>query len=255
MPTNACGNHRLLQRRRATHFDHMVDAAVAGQLAHFLTPRRGALVVDQVVGTQSLQALQLGVAGRGGDHRRAGQLGKLQGEDRHTARALHQHRIAGLEVVVAHQRTPGRETGRGQRGSFCMAEALGRQGEGGGASGDLFSGITIDTVAGHPGEAFHIGLAVEPVGEEGTDHIVADLELGDAATHRDHFASAIGHGDAPLARAPHAADNGEIVVVERAGVQAHGDFAGLGCESLAGTDLDLVVAAAGLYVDGLAGHG
>ena len=255
MPTDARGNHRLFQRRRATHLDHMVDTTVVGERAHFLAPGRGALVVDQVVGAQGLQALQLGVAGRCGDHGGASQLGKLQGEDRHTTGALHQHRVARLEVVVAHQRTPGGKASGGQGSGFGMAEAFGRQGERGGAGGHLFAGIAVEAVTGHPGKALDIGLAVEPVGEEGADHIVADLELADALAHRNHFAGAIGHGDTPLARAPHAADHGKVMVVEGAGVQAHGDFAGLGGLGLAGADLDLVVAAAGLYVDGLAGHG
>ena len=255
MPANARSNHRLLQRRRAAHFNHMIDTAVASQLAHLLTPGRGALVVDQVVGTQGLQALQLGIAGRGGDHGRARQLGELQGENRYTAGTLHQHRVAGFEVIIAHQRAPGGKAGGGQGGSLGMAETLGCQGEGGGAGSHLLTGVAIDAVAGHPGKALDIGLAIEPVGEEGADHIVADLELSDASPHRNHLAGAIGHGDASLARAPHAADHGEIVVVEGTGVQAHGNLAGLGGLGLAGADLDLVVAAAGLYVDGLAAHG
>ncbi|MNN14003.1 hypothetical protein D3C81_1270560 [compost metagenome] len=158
-------------------------------------------------------------------------------------------------MVVAHQGTPGGKACGGQRGRFGVAVTLGRQGEGRGTRGDLRTGVAIQAITGHPGKPFDIGLAVEPVGEEGADNIVTHLEFADAGPHRRHFTGTVGHGDAPLARPPHAADHGEVVVVEGTGVQTHGDLAGLWRRRLAGADLDFVVAAARLDVDGLAAHG
>ena len=75
-------------------------------------------------------------------------------------------------------------------------------GERGGAGGDHFAGIAIDTVARHRGEAFHQRLAGQPVGEEGADYRVANGKFSHAGTHRHHFTGAIGHGNARLA-GPH----------------------------------------------------
>ena len=140
--------------------------------------------------------------------------GELQGEDRHATGALHQHRVARFEVVVAHQRAPGGQAGSGQGGGFGMAEARRCQGKRGGTGGDLFAGVAIDAVTRHPGKAFDIGLAIEPVREERTDDTVADLKLADAGPYGNDFARTVGHGDAPLTRPPHATHHGEVVVVQ-----------------------------------------
>ncbi|MNZ26225.1 hypothetical protein D3C78_434110 [compost metagenome] len=135
-----------------------------------------------------------------------------------------------------------------------MAVAFGGMGKRGSTRGDLFAGIAIDTVSWHCRKAFHQRLAVEPVGEEGADHGIAHCKFRHAATHcRDHTGT-VSHGDARLARAPHAADHGKIVIVERVGVQTNGNLAKLGCGRLAGADLNLVVTTARLDINSLAGH-
>ncbi|MNH03134.1 hypothetical protein D3C79_623860 [compost metagenome] len=233
----------------------MIDTAVGGELAHLLAPGRSLAVVDQVVGAEGLEAFELVVAGGRGDHRGTGQLGELQGENRHATSTLHQHGIAWLERVIGHQCAPGGEAGGGQGRRFGVAVALGRMGKRGSAGSHLFAGVTIDAVARDRGETFDQRLAVQPVWEEGADHRIAHGELAHASTHCGHHTGAIGHGDTRRSRPPHAADHGEVVIVERVGVQAHADFAGLRRRSLAGAYLHLVVTTAGLDDNGPAGHG
>ncbi|MNZ26224.1 hypothetical protein D3C78_434100 [compost metagenome] len=97
VPANTRGDHRLLERRRAAHFDDVIHPTIARELAYRFAPGRCLAVVDQVIGAHGLEAFEFLVTGRGGNHRGAGQFGELQGEDRNTASALHQHGIARLE--------------------------------------------------------------------------------------------------------------------------------------------------------------
>ncbi len=84
--------------------------------------------------------------------------------------------------------------------------------------------------------------------------MVADGKFRDAVADGDDLARAVRHGNAGNDRAPHAADDGVVVIVERVRAKAHGDFAGARFWRFAFADDDAVEAAARLHDDGL-GHG
>ena len=148
MAADGAGADGLGQGAGAAHFDHDVSAAPAGGGKDRVAPLRGVLVVDDHVGTQSLELLGLGMAGCGGDDLRAHALGHLQRKDGDAARAQHQHGVASLNAAIHHQRAPGGEASGGERGGFGMAPALGGVGEAGGGKIDEFTRKTVHAVAG-----------------------------------------------------------------------------------------------------------
>ena len=95
-----------------------------------------------------------------------------------------------------------------------MAVADRGEGESGGLGGYFLTGITVNTVTRHSDETFNQRRAVNPFREEGADHGVADLELADTGANSNHFARAVGHRDALFSRAPHAAHDCEVMVVQ-----------------------------------------
>ena len=228
MPADAACQHRLVKRSRTADLDHAIDPAAAGDLQRLGSPGLHFLVIDQIVRAQRLHPLELLVRGRGGNHRGAGRLGELQREDGHAARALDQHRVPGLERVIHEQGAPRGQSGAGQRGRFGMAEALGRAGEPMRRRGDRFARIAIDAVTRYAGEGTGGRRAVEPVGKEGADDVVAHGEFGHAFAHRSDHARAIGHRDAALRGGDHALDHRIVVIVERACLQPDRNLAGTG---------------------------
>ena len=81
MTGHAHGNHRLFEGRGAAHFNDVIDATATGQCPGCLTPTGVFAVVDDVLGAQPLEALQLLIAGGGGNHRGTGHFRELQGKD------------------------------------------------------------------------------------------------------------------------------------------------------------------------------
>ncbi|MNE80388.1 hypothetical protein D3C80_1769530 [compost metagenome] len=66
------------------------------------------------------------------------------------------------------------------------------------------------------------------MGEETRNYGIAHGELRHPGTHRGDDTCAIGHGDASILHTDETGDYAEVVVVERAGMDAHLDFARLG---------------------------
>jgi hypothetical protein len=59
--------------------------------------------------------------------------------------------------------------------------------------------------------------------------MIANRELGNAIANRLDDTCPISHWNATVAGGYGAADNTEVVIVERAGVHAHANLAGFGC--------------------------
>ncbi len=84
----------------------MVDAAILRQRINCFHPI-AFQPVDAVTGAQRLGTRQLFIAAGGHIHLGAVRFGDLQREQRHPAGALHQHRLAGMQFALLHQREPG----------------------------------------------------------------------------------------------------------------------------------------------------
>ncbi|MNF57852.1 hypothetical protein D3C84_393930 [compost metagenome] len=149
----------------------------------------------------------------------------MQGKDGHAAGTQYQHGVARLNAPIHHQCTPGGQTCRGQRGSFFMGVAIGRQGECIRGHVDQFAGKAVHAVARDGLEGGGHGPARLPVGEEARHHAIPYGELCHALAHGADHAGAIGHGDATILCTDMAGDYAEVVVVERAGMNTHLDLA------------------------------
>ena len=245
---DAAGAQRLRQRLRSADLDDVVDASSTGDLGHRASPLRLRAVVDQVIGAESPQAVELLIGRRGRDDDRPGRLGELQREQRHAAGALHQHRLASAHRAVDHQRSPCRQRGTGQGRRLRMRVSLGLPGEPEHRNGRVLAGVTIDVIAGNALGGLLRHRPVEPAREERADHRVArrqprlQARAVDLGTDFDHDTRAIRHRHPTVVRRNLARHDSVVVVVQRAGVHAHEDFAGSGRPRLGGRHQQLLQA-------------
>lgn len=103
----------------------MLHATAAGsKLLGLLAPVSNLLVVDDVIGSKSLELIALGSGRSSRDDLCAGRFGELHGEHAHAAGALGQDPVAGLEAAAlqAVQAVPRRETGTGESAALQEIE-------------------------------------------------------------------------------------------------------------------------------------
>lgn len=120
----ANGLERLLQSVGTTDLDDVVDTDTTGDLLCGLTPVGVLAVVDNVVGTQSLQLLALLLRRSGGDDTSTSGLSELDGEDRDTTSTLGKDPVTrGQSLALETVKTvPGGETSAGQRSTLDEVE-------------------------------------------------------------------------------------------------------------------------------------
>jgi hypothetical protein len=102
-------------------------------------------------------------------------------------------------------------------------------GKAGGGQVDEFACKAVHAVAGHELEVGGHMAARQPLRKEGGDHGIAHGKFRHACAHGRDQACAVGHGNAAVGRRAGAAHHAQVVVVERAGVNAYLDLAGGGC--------------------------
>ena len=176
----ANGTERLCQRAGTADLDHVIDAAAVGQFDRGLVPVRRGLVVDAVRGAEFPGARELLVAERCGDHRRAHQLGELQAEDRDTAGALHQHRVAGGDLAVFGERVPRGDAGAGQARAFLVRQMRRQLHHAVFFQHDVFGEHAVDAAAERAGVGVGRCEAAGPALEEIAGHAIAGFHLDDA---------------------------------------------------------------------------
>ena len=228
MPAHGTGPDGLGQGAGAAYFHHNVCAAPVRGVQHGLCPVRGLLVVDDYIGPQRLQPGGLAVAGGGGNHTCPHAFGHLQGKDGNPAGALHQHGIASLQLAIYHQCTPCGQACGGEGGGLCVAVSPGGMGEGGGGQGDAFAGKPVTAITGHGAEVAGRLPPGQPLREKRRHHMVAHGKCMHAGANGRYHPGSVGHGNAVCSRGCGAAADQQVVVVERAGMQAHLNFARLG---------------------------
>ena len=182
------------------------------------------LIVDHGLGAHLLQPLGLGRRARGGDHARAEHPGELQGEDRDAAGALHQHRVAGLELPIS---TSACQAVTAAQGSVAPSSKLRPAGSIDDAvlfqHGQLGQ-HAVDRAAHRRGLRRLVDGAAEPFLHEAAGDPVADLDAADAGPDRDHFAGAVRQRDqVGLGRGAGVLrlDREQVAVVERRGAHPH----------------------------------
>src|SRR6266581_7656675 len=113
MPARPAGCYRL--RAGSADLNHMIDTASVRQILCLLAPVRHGLVINDGVGTETLELFQLLLGGRGSDYSGTRSFRELQREQRYTTRAKDQHRITGLHLAAHHQASPGADSRAGER--------------------------------------------------------------------------------------------------------------------------------------------
>ena len=93
-------------------FNNMVNAAIVCQFVYPFSPV-AFKPVDAIIGAELFGPRQFFIASRRDKNLRPLRFGNLQSEYRHTARALHQHRLSGAQMTALHQREPCGKPGAG----------------------------------------------------------------------------------------------------------------------------------------------
>lgn len=187
--------HTLLERRSTTDLKNVVHAgATSCQLLGGGAPVRVLLVVDDVVGAQLLQGLELVGRGRGGDDLGAGGLGELQGEDADAAGALDEDPLAGEDGLEAVEGVPRREAGACEGRRLEGVQVFGSAGEACLVEDGVLSQRAVHGTA----EARHCcgdvhGAELVALVEEGYD-LVAGLESADSASNFDNLTGTVRQG-------------------------------------------------------------
>src|SRR5258705_739338 len=181
---------RLRERPRPTHLNDPIDASPGGQRAHGLRPLGVLDVVDNRIRADLFQPLAIPGAGRGGDHAGSEELGELQREERYTARALSQNRVACTD---ARECRPGRDGCAWQRRCLFEGQTWWRERERL-CSHHLELGepaIPIGAVR------FRVGCARAsvPSGKKPADHTIAHIQRRNASADHFHFAGCVGDRD------------------------------------------------------------
>ncbi|MBB5894948.1 hypothetical protein BJ998_006144 [Kutzneria kofuensis] len=215
--------HRLGDR--PADLDDQVHAAVVGELADRGAPVRRLDVVHDVAGAEGEQLLRLGLAGGGGDHPSAGNVGELQREQRHAAAALHQHGVAGPDA--GHCRPAGQGGARQRRG-LLEAEVLGHVHQCVRVDHDVLGEPAVDVGAVHLAELPQ--RAAVPVRGERVDHAVAGLEPSGVRPDGLDHARGVGELDQVRQRRPRvdAVGDHRVAGVEGGGLDADQDLAASG---------------------------
>ncbi len=232
---DASGDARRHERARqgagAADLDRDVDAAAAGQLRDLLVPVGRGAIVDHRVRAHRFQSFGLGLRARRREHPGAGHPGELQGEDRHAARAQHEHGVARLDAADLHQRMPGGDGGAGQGGAFLEAQALRQTHHAVLLEHRELGQHAVDGAAHRRAEGGIVDRTAHPSLHEAAGDAIADLDPRHARSDRDHLARAVGQRDqvglGGGARIV-AFDGDQVAVVERRRAHAHQHLARTG---------------------------
>ncbi|VTR67732.1 hypothetical protein DESC_610315 [Desulfosarcina cetonica] len=230
-PANPDRPQGLGQCGLATHIDDMVDAVSTSDLTCPPAPFRHLAVVDGLVRAEPTHAGQLFIAGGNDDGAGAPQFGELQGEERHTARALNQHCVVLFDAAFAHQGAPGGHRRRTEASRFhsvqmsrCRRNAqLGQDHEVGHGAIDLAAQTLRQARLGR--------RAVDPGLEEQRADPIAHGQVLHALTDPVHDAHAVAEHDQRQgfhARSITAPRHEQVAVVEGRGPHAYPHLARAG---------------------------
>ncbi len=183
---------RLRQGFLAAQLDNMVVAAAAGDFARGLGPLRRFQVIDRSIGAERPGAGDLVVArGNDGDVR-AEEFRDPDREQRHSARALHQHFRARAERFVRDESAPRRERRARQRRRLEIRKVRRRLDQSLLMNAHQLRHGAVHGPAQCAGEALQARRTGDPSLLEARKHPVSDLHPGHAGSDLDDFPDSVG---------------------------------------------------------------
>jgi len=211
-------------------FEDVLNTTAAGcELLGFLAPVGDFLVVDDVVGTESLELLALFGGGGGGNDLCASGFGELDREHADAASTLGEDPVTGLQTAALEtvQAVPCSKTGASQGAALQEVEVGGHGDEALLAVGAILLESTIDGATNASSHGLVVQRASEMALVEQSEHLVALLEAGHARADSLDDTSSVrcGNNTGTESEWVETLDDGEIAVVERGAVDCQSSLA------------------------------
>jgi hypothetical protein len=188
------------------------------KLLGLLAPVRNLLVVDHMIGAQSLELVSLGSRRSRRDNLRARRFSKLHSKHAHTAGALSEDPVTRLQAAALQtvKAVPSRETRADESAALQKVEVGGHADEALLVEGAVLLQGAVDGAADAGADALEVERACQvALVKEGED-FVALLESCDAGADGFDYTGAVGGGDDGSfeGEGVEAFDDGQVAVVE-----------------------------------------
>lgn len=221
----ADGLERLLEGVGTTDLDDVVHTNTASDLLGGLTPVGVLAVVDNVVGTESLELLTLLLGRSSGDDTGTSSLGELDSEDGDTTGSLGEDPVTGgqslaLETV---ETVPGGQTSAGEGSTLDEVEVAGKRNKTLLVVDTILLKRTVDDTTSSSGDRVVVKRTGNVALVELGDDLVADLEAVDVLANSLNNTSTVRSRNdiVLLGEWVAASGNDQIAVVERSTVDYH----------------------------------
>lgn len=221
----ADGLERLLEGVGTTDLDDVVHTNTASDLLGGLTPVGVLAVVDNVVGTESLELLTLLLGRSSGDDTGTSSLGELDSEDGDTTGSLGEDPVAGGQSLALKtvETVPGGQTSAGEGSTLDEVEVAGKRNKTLLVVDTILLERTVDDTTSSSGDRVVVKRTGNVALVELGDDLVADLEAVDVLANSLNNTSTVRSRNdiVLLGEWVAASGNDQIAVVERSTVDYH----------------------------------
>lgn len=221
----ADGLERLLEGVGTTDLDDVVHTNTASDLLGGLTPVGVLAVVDNVVGTESLELLTLLLGRSSGDDTGTSSLGELDSEDGDTTGSLGEDPVAGGQSLALKtvETVPGGQTSAGEGSTLDEVEVAGKRNKTLLVVDTVLLERTVDDTTSSSGDRVVVKRTGNVALVELGDDLVADLEAVDVLANSLNNTSTVRSRNdiVLLGEWVAASGNDQIAVVERSTVDYH----------------------------------
>lgn len=221
----ADGLERLLEGVGTTDLDDVVHTNTASDLLGGLTPVGVLAVIDNVVGTESLELLTLLLGRSSGDNTGTSSLGELDSEDGDTTGSLGEDPVTGGQSLALKtvETVPGGQTSAGEGSTLDEVEVAGKRNKTLLVVDTILLERTVDDTTSSSGDRVVVKRTGNVALVELGDDLVADLEAVDVLANSLNNTSTVRSRNdiVLLGEWVAASGNDQIAVVERSTVDYH----------------------------------
>lgn len=221
----ADGLERLLEGVGTTDLDDVVHTNTASDLLGGLTPVGVLAVVDNVVGTESLELLTLLLGRSSGDDTGTSSLGELDSEDGDTTGSLGEDPVTGGQSLALKtvETVPGGQTSAGEGSTLDEVEVAGKRNKTLLVVDTILLERTVDDTTSSSGDRVVVKRTGNVALVELGDDLVADLEAVDVLANSLNNTSTVRSRNdiVLLGEWVAASGNDQIAVVERSTMDYH----------------------------------